>query len=69
MEIRSRNELIFFIHADRMMNRGKSKKTLFDQLKELIIPDHIMSFLYYMRKCSYYRHGGGFYQGLCMHII
>lgn len=58
MEISSSKELAFFILADRMMNRGTFKKTLFDQLKELIIPDHIMSFLYYMRKCSYYRHGG-----------
>ena len=58
MVITSKQILKFCLQADRMMNRGTFKKTLFDRLKELIIPDHIMSFLYYMRKCSYYRHGG-----------
>jgi len=69
MIITSRKILKFSLQADRMMNRGKFKRTLFDWIKELILPDHVMSFLYYMRKCSYYRHGGAFYQGLCMHII
>ena len=59
MIITSRKILKFCLQADRMMNRGKFKRTLYDRIRELILPDHVMSFLYYMRKCSYYRHGGG----------
>lgn len=59
MEIKDKKQLSFVIQADRMMNRGKFKRNLFDWIRKLILPDHVMSFLYYMRKCSYYRHGGG----------
>ena len=59
MIITSRKILKFCLQADRMRNRGKFKRTLYDRIRELILPDHVMSFLYYMRKCSYYRHGGG----------
>ena len=59
MVIKEKKQLSFVIQADRMMNRGTFKRTLFDRIRELVFPDHIMSFLYYMRKCSYYRHGGG----------
>ena len=60
MIIKDKKQLGFIIQADRMMNRGTFKRTLLDWLRELILPDYIMAFLYYMRKCSYYRHGGHF---------
>lgn len=56
MEIKSKNELGFVIQADRMMNRGRFKWSFQDRLKQLFLPDYIMSFLVAMRKLSYYSH-------------
>lgn len=47
--------------ADRMMNRGRYKKTWKDHLKTLFLPDDIMSYLESMRKCSYHSNRGGIF--------
>ncbi len=61
MEIRTKRELKFYIMADRMMNRGKFKKSFVDFLKNIFLPDDIMAYLVTMRKLSYYKCGGGIY--------
>lgn len=61
MKIKSKRELDFFIKADMMMNRGKFKKTALDILKEMFIPDYIMSYLIAMRKTSYYKNKKGIF--------
>lgn len=55
MKIKSKRELAFVIQADRMMNRGKFKPSIFDFLKGIFMPDLIMSYLVAMRKTSYYK--------------
>lgn len=62
MEIRTKNELKFFIMADLMMNRGYFRKPILYRIKGLFFPDYIMSFLKLMRKLSYYSHAGGIYK-------
>lgn len=60
MEITSKKELNFVIKADLMMNRGIFKKSFIDIIKDFFFPDYISQYLQAMRKCSYYKHSGGF---------
>lgn len=59
MEIRNKKELQFCIMADRMMNRGRFKNAWKDHLRNLFLPDDIMSYLESMRMLSYHKMGGG----------
>lgn len=59
MEIKTKQQLEFYILADRMMNQGVFKFTLKQKLKRLFFPgygDLILDYLSAMRKCSYYKH-------------
>ena len=55
--IKSKKELRFYIMADRMMNSGSFSREYF--VKRLLCPNHILDYLEYMRKVSYYTSGGG----------
>lgn len=59
MQIRSRQELNFYLMADRMMNRGNFKPSVKDIAIDFIMPDYIMRFLKLMRLVSYYSSRGG----------
>lgn len=48
--------------ADRMINRGKFKRSFKDFLKDLISPDYIIRYLRLMRKSSYYSTKGGLFK-------
>jgi len=56
MEIYTKEQLKFYILADRMMNRGVFRFSLLYRIKHLFIPDYIMEYLTMMRKLSYYTH-------------
>ena len=58
MVIRSKKELSFYLKADRMMNRGVFVFSLKDRIKNMFLPDDIISYLSYMRKVSYYKYKG-----------
>lgn len=62
--IRSKKELIFYIQADRMMNRGYFKPSFATRMRNLIMPDYIMMYLEYLRKAEYYSHRSGFWSNL-----
>lgn len=64
MEIRNKMELKFCMMADRMMNRGRFKKSYKDYIRNLFEPDDIMKYLVTLRKLSYYRIGGGTFNKL-----
>ena len=51
--IRTKQELEFYILADRMMNRGVFHYSLLSRIKKIFISDHVMSFLEFMRKAEY----------------
>lgn len=55
MELKTKNELRFFIIADRIMNRGTLKYTLKQKIKKIFYPDYIMDYLECMRYLSYYK--------------
>lgn len=55
-EIRTAEELHFYIAADRMINRGKFEWSYIDRLKHILYPDYVMRFLVAMRKTSYYNY-------------
>ncbi len=57
--IRNKNELSFYIQADRMINRGSFKPSWHDRLHSIIFPDYIMQFLLCMRKADYYANTKG----------
>ena len=60
--ITNKNELTFYLMADRMMNRGVFTPSFSMRVKEMLSPDYIMRFLVSMRYKSYYQHfkrGGG----------
>lgn len=65
MEIHSKQELKFYLMADRMMNRGKFKPSLKDYVLDFIMPDYIMRFLKLMRKVSFYSTQRGLGKYLC----
>ena len=54
--ISSKNELHFYLMADRMMNRGYFTTSFRNIIKEWISPDYIMRFLVAMRYKDYYEH-------------
>ena len=56
--IKSKQELLFYVMADTMMNRGYFKPSFKECLKRVFIKDHILTFLKLMRKCQYYSHRG-----------
>lgn len=57
--IRTKKELVFYIKADYMMNRGYFKPSWFILLRSLVFPDYIMDYLVHMRKADYYSHQCG----------
>lgn len=61
MELRNKKEFRFCIMADRMMNRGRFKNTWKDHLRNLFLPDDIMSYLVSMRNSSYHKNGRGIF--------
>ena len=57
--IRTKKELLFYIMADSMMNRGYFKPSIKQRIHSLISPDYIMDFLVAMRKVDYFSHSIG----------
>ena len=57
--IGTKKELVFYIKADYMMNRGYFKPSWFILLRSLVFPDYIMDYLVHMRKADYYSHQCG----------
>jgi serine O-acetyltransferase len=56
--ILTRKELRFYLMADRMMNRGTFSRSLWQRIRDVILPDNFMKYLVTMRKLSYYKHKG-----------
>ena len=52
--IKTKQELKFFLAADRIMNRGVPRRSLKRKLIELISPDYIMKYLSALRHVEYY---------------
>lgn len=52
--IRTEQELDFYIKADYMMGHGKWKPSFITRIKEILYPDRIFQYLVYMRKTNYY---------------
>lgn len=59
MEIKSKQELKFYLMADRMMNTGKFSPSFKDLILDFIMPNYILRYLKYMRKLSYYSNKRG----------
>lgn len=59
MLISTKQQLSFYLQADRMMNRGQFKPTMSQRFKEIFLPDFIMDYLVCLRRVSFYKHGGG----------
>lgn len=53
--IETKKELSFYLMADRMMNRGVFKYSLFTKMRMLLIKDYVMEYLAIYRKYSYYK--------------
>ena len=68
MRIKTKQELKFYLMADRMMNRGKFNYSFLGRVRVLLGFDPIMSYLEALRKVSYYRHapGGGKFYYFCL---
>lgn len=64
--IKSKQQLEFYLKADRMMNRGAFKYSFKQKLMYYLLPDYIMQYLEALRKYSYYANGGGILY--CEHI-
>lgn len=60
MKITTIKQLRFFVHADRMINRGYFSRPQKVRIKSLFIKDNIIDYLYYMRCYSYGLHGCDF---------
>lgn len=58
--IKTKQELKFFLLADRIMNRGTPRRSLRSRIVELIYPDYIMRYLSALRHCEYYGSRGGY---------
>lgn len=56
--IESKQELNYYIQADRMMNRGCFKYSLSHAIKNLFMPDYIMKYLEALRKAEYFSNRG-----------
>ena len=61
--IKTKQELKFFLAADRIMNRGTPRRSLKARIVELIFPDYIMKYLSALRHCEYYASRGGYNLG------
>lgn len=61
--IKTKQELKFFLAADRIMNRGTPRRSLKARIVELIFPDYIMKYLSALRRCEYYASRGGYNLG------
>lgn len=57
--ISSKKELMFYLMADRMMNRGTFTASLKEKIKRIFLPDNIMRYLVSYRYCDYYSQVGG----------
>lgn len=62
--IKSKKELLFYIQADRMMNRGYFTPPLKRRLRNILMPDYIMTYLEYLRKNEYYSRQLGMFSQL-----
>lgn len=58
--IKTKQELKFFLVADRIMNRGSVRRSLKSVLFELFFPDYTMRYLSVLRHCEYYASRGGY---------
>lgn len=57
--IKTKQELKFFLVADRIMNGKSPQKSLESRIVELFFPDYIMRYLSALRHCEYYAARGG----------
>ena len=57
--IQSRKELLFYIMADTMINRGYFTPSISKRITQLFNPDIVIDFLSNMRRFSYYSHQEG----------
>lgn len=57
--IKTKQELEFFLAADRIMNRGTQRRNLKAMITEILFPDYIMKYLSALRHCEYYASRGG----------
>lgn len=67
--IKTKEELKFYLMADRMMNRGTFTISLKERIKRLLVPDNIMKYLISLRYCDYYNQVGGANLSHLYHII
>lgn len=59
--ITNKEELRFYLMADRMMNRGEFKPSMKSRLSDIFAPDLVMRWMKAMRYTAYYsRFGGGY---------
>lgn len=58
--IKTKQELKFFIMADRIMNGKSPHKDLKTVLFEILFPDYIIKYLSALRHCEYYVNRGGY---------
>ena len=57
--IKSKQELKFYIMADRMMNRGYFNEPLSRKILSFLYPDWVVKYLTTLRKAEYYSNAGG----------
>ncbi len=57
--IETKQEMKFFIIADRIMNGRSPHRNLISALFELFFPDNIAKYLSALRHCEYYENRGG----------
>lgn len=55
--ITSKSQYLFYLRADRMMNRAKFKWTLKDRLIHIAFPDYVMRYLKSMRYLDFFKNG------------
>lgn len=58
--INSKQELNFYIQADRMMNIGYFTPSLGQSIKNFLMPNYIMRYLKVLRKSEYFSVRGGY---------
>jgi serine O-acetyltransferase len=62
--ILSKKELHFYILADRIMAKGSAQFSWKERLKNIVLPDYILNYLYSMRQVAYYVNTGRKNKGL-----
>lgn len=62
--ISGKKELLFYLMADRMMNRGEFKPSIKSRLSDFFVPDLLMRWMKSMRYTSYYSRLGGWWHKL-----